>query len=169
MGVLLHGVRGMYIGVGGNMAQGAGMYNGLVRGDNPAVVVEVLNGYRLKERLPDNVGEFTVPLGVPEVLREGRDVTVVTYGACCAIAMEAARDLDEMGVSTEIIDVQWLNPFDVGRTISRSLDKTHAVLFLDEDMPGAASTFIMQQVLEAQNGCWPLNATPVTRPDTPNP
>src|SRR5260370_7963532 len=168
MGVLLHGVRGMYIGVGGNMAQGAGMYNGLVRGDNPAVVVEVLNGYRLKERLPDNVGEFTVPLGVPEVLREGRDVTVVTYGACCAIAMEAACDLDEMGVSTEIIDVQWLNPFDVRRTISRSLDKTHAVLFLDEDMPGAPSAFMMQQVLEPQNAGGSLHAAPPTLTAPPN-
>jgi len=128
----------------------------------------VLNGYRLKERLPDNVGEFTVPLGVPEVLREGRDVTVVTYGACCAIAMEAARDLDELGVSTEVIDVQWLNPFDVGRTISRSLDKTHAVLFLDEDMPGAASAFMMQQVLEAQNGWWSLDAAPRTLTASPN-
>ena len=168
MAVLLHALRGIYIAVPRNMTQAAGMYNTLFRGDNPAVVVEVLNGYRLKERLPDNVGEFTVPLGVPEVLREGRDVTVVTYGACCAIAMEAARDLDEMGVSTEIIDVQWLNPFDVGRTISRSLDKTHAVLFLDEDMPGAASAFMMQQVLEAQNGWWSLDAAPRTLTASPN-
>ncbi len=168
MAVLLHALRGIYIAVPRNMTQAAGMYNALFRGDNPAVVVEVLNGYRLKERLPDNVGEFTVPLGVPEVLREGRDVTVVTYGACCAIAMEAARDLDELGVSTEIIDVQWLNPFDVRRTISRSLDKTHAVLFLDEDMPGAASAFMMQQVLEAQNGWWSLDAAPRTLTASPN-
>jgi 2-oxoisovalerate dehydrogenase E1 component len=168
MAVLLHALRGIYIAVPRNMTQAAGMYNALFRGDNPAVVVEVLNGYRLKERLPDNVGEFTVPLGVPEVLREGRDVTVVTYGACCAIAMEAARDLDEMGVSTEIIDVRWLNPFDVRSTISRSLDKTHAVLFLDEDMPGAASAFMMQQVLEAQNGWWSLDAAPRTLTASPN-
>ena len=168
MAVLLHALRGIYIAVPRNMTQAAGMYNTLFRGDNPAVVVEVLNGYRLKERLPDNVGEFTVPLGVPEVLREGRDVTVVTYGACCAIALEAARDLDELGVSTEIIDVQWLNPFDVRRTISRSLDKTHAVLFLDEDMPGAASAFLMQQVLEAQNGWWSLDAAPRTLTASPN-
>ncbi|TMD20910.1 MAG: transketolase [Chloroflexi bacterium] len=168
MAVLLHALRGIYIAVPRNTTQAAGMYNTLFRGDNPAVVVEVLNGYRLKERLPDNVGEFTVPLGVPEVLREGRDVTVVTYGACCAIAMDAARDLDELGVSTEVIDVQWLNPFDVGRTISRSLDKTHAVLFLDEDMPGAASAFMMQQVLEAQNGWWSLDAAPRTLTASPN-
>jgi pyruvate/2-oxoglutarate/acetoin dehydrogenase E1 component/TPP-dependent pyruvate/acetoin dehydrogenase alpha subunit len=168
MAVLLHALRGIYIAVPRNMTQAAGMYNALFRGDNPAVVVEVLNGYRLKERLPDNVGEFTVPLGVPEVLREGRDVTVVTYGACCAIAMEAARDLDELGVSTEIIDVQWLNPFDVGRMVSRSLEKTHAVLFLDEDMPGAASAFMMQQVLEAQNGWWSLDAAPRTLTASPN-
>jgi pyruvate/2-oxoglutarate/acetoin dehydrogenase E1 component/TPP-dependent pyruvate/acetoin dehydrogenase alpha subunit len=168
MAVLLHALPGIYIAVPRNMTQAAGMYNTLFRGDNPAVVVEVLNGYRLKERLPDNVGEFTVPLGVPEVLREGRDVTVVTYGACCAIAMEAARDLDELGVSTEVIDVQWLNPFDVRRTISRSVDKTHAVLFLDEDMPGAASGFMMQQVLEVQNGWWSLDAAPRTLTASPN-
>ncbi len=168
MAVLLHALRGIYIAVPRNMTQAAGIYNTLFRGDNPAVVVEVLNGYRLKERLPDNVGEFTVPLGVPEVLREGRDVTVVTYGACCAIAKEAARDLDELGVSTEVIDVQTLNPFDTGHTISRSLEKTHAVVFLDEDMPGAASAFMMQQVLEAQNGWWSLDAAPRTLAASPN-
>src|SRR5437899_571370 len=168
MAVLLHALRGIYIAVPRHTTQAAGMYHTLFRGDNPAVVVEVLNGYRLKERVPDNVGEFTVPLGVPEVLREGRDVTVVTYGECCEIAEDAGRDLDELGVSTEVIDVQWLNPFDVGRTISRSLDKTHAVLFLDEDMPGAASAFMMQQVLEAQNGWWSLDAAPRTLTASPN-
>jgi 2-oxoisovalerate dehydrogenase E1 component len=168
MAVLLHALRGIYICVPRNMTQAAGMYNTLFRGDNPAVVVEVLNGYRLKERMPDNAGEFTVPLGVPEILREGRDVTVVTYGACCAIAMDAARDLDELGVSTEVIDVQTLNPFDVGHMISGSLEKTHAVVFLDEDMPGAASAFMMQQVLEVQNGWWSLDAAPRTLTASPN-
>src|SRR5260370_6952612 len=111
MGVLLHGVRGIYIAVPRNMTQAAGMYNALFRGDNPAVVVEVLNGYRLKERLPDNVGEFTVPLGVPEGLREGRDVTVVTYCSVCAIAQEPARDLDERVAPTELIALHRTNPF----------------------------------------------------------
>ena len=168
MSVLLHSLRGIYICVPRNMTQAAGMYNTLFRGDNPAVVVEVLNGYRLKERMPDNIGEFTVPLGVPEVLREGRDVTVVTYGACCAIALEAAKDLEELGVSIEVIDVQTLTPFDVGGIISRSLEKTHAVLFLDEDMPGATSAFMMQQVLEVQNGWWSLDAAPRTLAASPN-
>ena len=168
MAVLLHALRGLYVCVPRNMTQAAGMYNTLFRGDNPAVVVEVLNGYRLKERVPDNVGEFTVPLGVPEVIREGVDITVVTYGACCAIAMDAARDLEELGVSTEVIDVQTLNPFDVEGLIARSLAKTHAVLFLDEDVPGAASAYMMQQVLEEQHGWWSLDAAPRTLPASPN-
>jgi pyruvate/2-oxoglutarate/acetoin dehydrogenase E1 component/TPP-dependent pyruvate/acetoin dehydrogenase alpha subunit len=147
MAVLLNALRGIYIAVPRNMTQAAGFYNTLFRGDNPAVVIEVLNGYRLKERVPDNVGTFTVPLGVPEVLREGADVTVVTYGACCAIALDAARALADLGVSCEVIDVQTLNPFDVDHTIVRSLEKTHAVLCLDEDMPGGTSAFMLQQLL----------------------
>jgi 2-oxoisovalerate dehydrogenase E1 component len=168
MAVVLNALRGLYVCVPRNMTQAAGMYNTLLRGDNPALVIEVLNGYRLKERVPDNVGEFTVPLGVPELLREGNDITLVTYGACCAIALDAARDLDEMGVSTEVIDVQTLNPFDVGGAIARSLEKTHAVLFVDEDVPGGASAFMMQQVLEMQNGWWSLDAAPRTLPASPN-
>jgi transketolase len=168
MAVVLHAVRGLYVCVPRNMTQAAGMYNTLLRGDNPAVVVEVLNGYRLKERVPDNIGEFTVPLGVPEVLREGSDITVVTYGACCSIALDAARDLEELGVSAEIIDVQTLNPFDVSGVIARSVEKTHAVLFVDEDVPGGASAFMLQQVLEAQNGWWSLDAAPRTLPASPN-
>ena len=113
MAVVLNAIRGIYVAVPRNMTQAAGFYNTLFRGDNPGLVIEVLNGYRLKERVPDNLGEFTVPLGVPEVLREGSDVTVVTYGACCAIALEAAAMLQDLGVSAEVIDVQTLNPFDV--------------------------------------------------------
>src|SRR5260221_2519821 len=168
MAVLVHALRGLYICVPRNMTQAAGMYNTLLRGDNPAVVVEVLNGYRLKERVPDNVGVFTVPLGVPEILREGTDVTVVTYGACCAITLDAASDLEELGVSAEVIDVQTLNPFDVQGVIGRSLEKTHAVLFVDEDVPGGASAFMMQQVLEEQHGWWSLDAAPRTLPASPN-
>src|SRR3989475_5668844 len=162
MGVLLNALHGVYIAVPRNMTQAAGFYNTLFRGDNPGVVIEALNGYRLKERVPENIGDFTVPLGMPEVLRAGTDVTVVTYGACCAIALDAARALDELGVSCEVIDVQTLNPFDLDHSIVRSVEKTHAVLFLDEDMPGGASAFMMQQVLERQNGWWHLDAAPRT-------
>jgi 2-oxoisovalerate dehydrogenase E1 component len=150
------------------MTQAAGFYNTLFRGDNPGVVIEVLNGYRLKERVPDNLGEFTVPLGVPEVLGAGTDVTVVTYGALCAIAVEAAKALDELGISIEVIDVQTLHPFDVNHTIVKSLEKTHAVLFLDEDMPGGTTALMMQEVLEAQNGWWHLDAAPRTLAASPN-
>src|SRR6266852_8700555 len=152
MSVLLNSLRGIYIAVPRNMTQAAGMYNALFRGDNPAVVVEVLNGYRLKERVPDNVGLFTVPLGVPEVLRSGTDATVVTYGACCGLALDAAATLEGLGVSCEVIDVQTLNPFDINHLLVRSLEKTHALVCVDEDVPGGASAFMLQQILEAQQG-----------------
>src|SRR5256712_2254537 len=168
MAVLINALLGIYIAVPRNMTQAAGFYNTLFRGDNPGVVIEVLNGYRLKERVPENIGEFTVPLGVPEVLRAGTDLTVVTYGACCGIALDAAKALDELGVSCEVIDVQTLNPFDVDHSIVRSLERTHAVLFLDEDMPGGASAFMMQQVLERQDGWWHLDSAPRTLAASPN-
>ena len=168
MAVVLNALQGIYVAVPRNMTQAAGFYNTLFRGDNPGLVIEVLNGYRLKEKVPDNIGEFTVPLGVPDVLREGSDVTVVTYGACCAIALEAAKVLDGLGVSCEVIDVQTLNPFDLDRSIVRSVEKTHAVLFLDEDMPGGASAFMMQQVLEVQQGWWHLDSAPRTLAASPN-
>src|SRR5260370_35881069 len=150
------------------MTQAAGFYNTLLRGDNAGRVIEVLNGYRIKERAPDNIGEFTVPLGVPEILRAGTDVSVVTYGACCGIALDAARALDDLGVSCEVIDVQTLNPFDIDHSIVRSVEKTHAVLFLAEDMPAAASAFMMQQCLERQNRWWHVDAAPRTLPASPN-
>jgi pyruvate/2-oxoglutarate/acetoin dehydrogenase E1 component/TPP-dependent pyruvate/acetoin dehydrogenase alpha subunit len=168
MAVVLNALRGIYVAVPRNMTQAAGFYNTLFRGDNPGLVIEVLNGYRLKERVPDNIGEFTVPLGVPEVLRQGTDVTVVTYGACCAIALEAAAMLQDLGVSAEVVDVQTLNPFDVDHTIVGSLERTHAALFLDEDMPGGASAFMMQQVLEVQQGWWHLDSAPRTLAASPN-
>jgi 2-oxoisovalerate dehydrogenase E1 component len=168
MAVVLNALQGMYVAVPRNMTQAAGFYNTLFRGDNPGLVIEVLNGYRLKEKVPDNIGDFTVPLGVPEILREGADVTVVTYGACCAIALEAAKVLQDLGVSGEVIDVQTLNPFDLDGSIVRSVEKTHAVLFLDEDMPGGASAFMMQQVLEVQQGWWHLDSAPRTLAASPN-
>ncbi|HLQ14418.1 MAG TPA: thiamine pyrophosphate-dependent enzyme [Candidatus Eisenbacteria bacterium] len=168
MSVLLNALQGLYVAVPRNMTQAAGFYNTLFRGDNPAVVIEVLNGYRLKERVPDNIGTFTVPLGMPEVLREGTDATVVTYGALCGIALEAARTLEELGVSCEVIDVQTLNPFDIEHRIVRSIEKTHALICLDEDVPGGASAFMLQQILEVQTGWWHLDAAPRTLAASPN-
>ena len=168
MSVLLNALRGVYIAVPRNMTQAAGFYNTLFQGDNPGIVIEVLNGYRLKERVPDNVGSFTVPLGVPEVLREGTDATVVTYGACCAIALDAAATLDGLGVSCEVIDVQTLNPFDVDHMLVRSVEKTRALVCVDEDVPGGASAFMLQQILEVQQGWWHLDAAPKTLAASPN-
>src|SRR5437588_9499878 len=168
MSVLLNALRGVYIAVPRNMTQAAGFYNTLFQGDNPGIVIEVLNGYRLKERVPDNVGSFTVPLGVPEVLREGTDATVVTYGACCGIALDAAQALEGLGVSCEVIDVQTLNPFDINQTLVSSVAKTRALLCLDEDVPGGASAFMLQQILEVQQGWWHLDAAPRTLAASPN-
>jgi 2-oxoisovalerate dehydrogenase E1 component len=162
MAGILHLVRGIYVCVPRDMTQAAGMYNTLLRGDDPALVVEVLNGYRVKQRLPANVGEFTVPLGVPEVLRAGRDVTVVTYGALCRIALEAAERLARVGVDVEVVDVQTLLPFDRERRILASLKKTNRVLFLDEDVPGGASAYMLQQVIEGQGGYHWLDSAPRT-------
>ncbi|MBW3672153.1 MAG: transketolase, partial [Acidobacteria bacterium] len=154
-------VRGMWVCVPRNMVQAAGMYNTLFQSDDPAIVVEVLNGYRLKEELPSNVSEFTVPLGVPEVIREGRDVTVVTYGPLCRIAGEAAELLAELGIEIEIIDVQTLMPFDRGGVIVESLKKTNRVVFVDEDVPGGTTAFMMQQVLDRDGGYEWLDSKPV--------
>ena len=162
MAAILDACRGIHLCVPRNMTQAAGFYNTLLRGDDPGMVIEVLNGYRIKERVPDNVGSFTVPLGVPEVLREGADVTVVTYGACCRIALAAAHVLASLGIDVEVIDVQTLAPFDLDHSIVRSVRRTGAVLFLDEDVPGGASAYMLQQVLEVQEGWWHLDAAPRT-------
>lgn len=162
MAGLLNLVRGIWVCVPRNMTQAAGMYNTLLEGDDPALVVEVLNGYRQKEKLPANVGEFRVPLGVPEVLREGSDVTVVTYGACCRIALEAAQKLAEVGIEIEVIDVQTLLPFDLPGRLLESLRKTNRVVFVDEDVPGGATAYMMQKVLEEQGGYHWLDAEPRT-------
>lgn len=162
MAGIIHLVRGIYVCVPRNMTQAAGFYNTLLRSDDSGIVVEVLNGYRQKEKLPSNIGDFTVPLGVPEVLREGTDVTVVTYGPLCRIAMEAAERLSQVGIEVELIDVQTLLPFDRHARIVESLKKTNRVLFLDEDVPGGASAYMMQQVLELQGGYAWLDAAPRT-------
>ncbi|HUO85333.1 MAG TPA: transketolase C-terminal domain-containing protein, partial [Thermoanaerobaculia bacterium] len=170
MAGILHLVRGMWICVPRNMTQAAGMYNTLFCGDDPALLIEVLNGYRVKEKLPANIGEFTVPLGVPEVLREGNDVTLVTYGPLCRIAAEAADLLHEAGIEVEIIDVQTLLPFDGHARIVESLKKTSRVVFLDEDVPGGATAYMMQEVVERQGGYQWLDSEPRTlsaRPHRP--
>lgn len=162
IGMILNSVRGLHVCVPRNMTQAAGMYNTLFAGDNPALVIEVLNSYRLKERVPDNLTEFKVPLGVPEVIQEGSDITIVTYGACVRVAQDAATELLQLGVSAEIIDVQTLLPFDIHSLISKSLSKTNMVLFLDEDVPGGASAYMLQQVLEVQSAYEYLDAAPRT-------
>ena len=162
MAGIIHLVRGVHVCVPRNMVQAAGFYNTLIQAEEPAIVVEVLNGYRLKEQLPDNVGEFTVPLGVPEVIRQGEDVTIVTYGAMCTIALEAAELLQKVEIDVEVVDVQSLLPFDVNGRILDSLKKTSRILFLDEDVPGGTTAYMMQEVIEKQGGYWHLDAEPRT-------
>jgi pyruvate/2-oxoglutarate/acetoin dehydrogenase E1 component/TPP-dependent pyruvate/acetoin dehydrogenase alpha subunit len=162
IGMLLHSLRGMFIITPRNMTQAAGFYNTMLQSDDPSVIIECLNGYRLKERLPDNIGEFTLPLGVPEILKQGSDVTVVTYGSMCRIVLEAAQALEEFGVSCEVIDVQTLLPFDVHHAIVESVKKTSRVAFADEDVPGGASAYMMHEVLEIQNAYPFLDSKPIT-------
>ena len=162
MGMIIHAVRGMHVCVPRNMTQAAGMYNTLLRADEPALVVECLNGYRIKEKLPANIGEFTVPIGKPDVLRFGEDITLVTYGSCCRIAQEACDLLAEHGIRVELIDVQTLLPFDINHSIVESLKSTNRIVFLDEDVPGGATSYMMQQVLEEQGGYQYLDSKPVT-------
>ena len=158
MASIIHLVRGIHVLVPRDMTRAAGFYNTLLKSDEPAIVVEVLNGYRVKERLPDNISEFTTPLGVPEMIREGSDVTVVTYGACCRIALDAAEKLSKVGIDVEVIDVQSLLPFDIHGRIVESLKKTNRILFLDEDVPGGTSAYMMQEVIEKQGGYYHLDS-----------
>ena len=162
IGSILHSLRGIFLLVPRNMVQAAGFYNTMLQSDDPAIIIECLNGYRLKERIPENIGEFTVPLGVPEVLREGEDITIVTYGAMCRVCLRAAEQLAEVGISCEVIDVQTLEPFDVHHSILESVKKTNRVIFADEDVPGGASAYMMQQVLEVQGGFRYLDSAPQT-------
>lgn len=164
MAGIINLVRGIHVLVPRNMTQAAGFYNTLLEGDDPALVVEVLNGYRLKERMPDNIATFKLPLGVPEVLKEGSDVTLVTYGATVRIAMEAAMMLEKVGISVELIDVQTLLPFDLNHQIVESLKKTNRVLFVDEDVPGGTTAYMLQKVLEEQGGYTWLDSEPRTLP-----
>ncbi|MGZ3749924.1 MAG: alpha-ketoacid dehydrogenase subunit alpha/beta [Mucilaginibacter sp.] len=162
LGLILNSMRGLHICVPRDMTQAAGMYNTLFRGDEPALVIECLNGYRLKEKLPSNVGEFTVPLGKAEILKEGADMTVVSYGSTLRIVIEAAEELEKMGIHIEVIDPQTLYPFDLDNVCGNSLKKTSKLLIVDEDLPGGASAYILQKILEAQNGYYFLDAQPKT-------
>jgi pyruvate/2-oxoglutarate/acetoin dehydrogenase E1 component len=168
MAGIVHLVRGMHVLVPRDMTRAAGFYNTLLLAEEPALVVEVLNGYRVHERLPDNIDDFTIPLGVPEVLRQGDDVTLVTYGACCRIAMEAADLLDQAGVDAEVIDVQSLLPFDVQGRILESLQKTSRVVFIDEDVPGGTTAYMLCEVIEKQGGYFWLDSPPLTITSQPH-
>jgi pyruvate/2-oxoglutarate/acetoin dehydrogenase E1 component/TPP-dependent pyruvate/acetoin dehydrogenase alpha subunit len=162
MGMIINAVRGMHVCVPRSMTQAAGMYNTLLRSDEPALVVECLNGYRSKEKMPKNIADFTVPLGVTETLRFGEDVTLVTYGSNVRIAMQAIDLLADYGIRVELIDVQTLLPFDINHSIAESLKNTNRLVVFDEDVPGGASAFILQQILEAQNGYKYLDSKPLT-------
>ena len=162
MGMILGSLRGMHVCVPRNMTQAAGMYNTLFRSDEPALVIECLNGYRLKEKLPDNIGEFTIPLGKAEIVKSGTDITVISYGSTLRLVQEAAEELEQLGISVEIIDPQTLLPFDTEHLSAKSLQKTNKLLIVDEDVPGGASAFILQQVLEVQKGYYYLDAQPKT-------
>lgn len=162
MGMILGSLRGLHVCVPRNMTQAAGMYNTLLRSDEPALVIECLNGYRIKERMPDNPGEFTVPLGIAEIVNEGKDITVVSYGSTLRIVQEAAQELERLGIFIEIVDLQTLQPFDKEHLCASSLRKTSKLLVVDEDVPGGASAFILQNILEEQNGYFQLDAQPRT-------
>ncbi len=162
MAGIIHLLRGIHVVVPRNMVQAVGFYNTLLQADDPALVVEVLNGYRLREPVPENLAEFTIPLGVPEVVRAGEDITIVTYGACVQIATETAVQLADVGIDAEIIDVRTLLPFDVDGRILDSLKKTSRILFLDEDVPGGTTAYMMQEVIEKQGGYWWLDDEPRT-------
>jgi pyruvate/2-oxoglutarate/acetoin dehydrogenase E1 component/TPP-dependent pyruvate/acetoin dehydrogenase alpha subunit len=162
LGMLINAVRGMHVCVPRNMVQAAGMYNTLLEGMDPAIVIECLNGYRLKEKLPFNLTGYRIPLGVPEIIREGSDVTIISYGSTLRIIAEAVEDLSALGIDCEIIDVQTLLPFDIHHTILDSLKKTNRIIFIDEDVPGGAAGYLFNKVMEEQGGYRWLDVAPRT-------
>jgi pyruvate/2-oxoglutarate/acetoin dehydrogenase E1 component/TPP-dependent pyruvate/acetoin dehydrogenase alpha subunit len=159
MGMIVHALRGMFVCVPRNMVQAVGMYNTLLKANDPAILIECLNGYRLKETVPANINEFTVPLGMPEIVRAGADITIVSYGSTLRIVEEAAVRLAALGIDCEVIDVQTLLPFDINHQIVASLKKTNRILFVDEDVPGGATAYMYQQVIEGQGGYKWLDAS----------
>jgi pyruvate/2-oxoglutarate/acetoin dehydrogenase E1 component/TPP-dependent pyruvate/acetoin dehydrogenase alpha subunit len=162
MGMVINSLRGMYVCVPRNMTQAVGLYNTLLQSNDPAIVVECLNGYRLKEKLPNNLLDFTVPLGMPEIVKAGEDVTIVTYGSTLRVVMDAAQLLQKQGISCEVLDVQTLLPFDINQQILASLKKTNRIVFVDEDVPGGATAYMFQQVMEGQGGYRYLDVAPRT-------
>ena len=162
LGMMINALRGIYICVPRNLQQASGFYNTLLSADEPAIIIEPLNGYRLKEQQPSNIGEYKIPLGVVETINSGTDVTLVTYGSCCRIAMEAVKLLSETDISVDVIDVQTLLPFDLNHSIVESIKKTNRLVILDEDVPGGASAYIMQKLLEEQKAFKYLDSEPVT-------
>lgn len=162
MGMIINALRGMYVCVPRNMVQAAGMYNTLLQANDPALVIECLNGYRLKEKLPSNLLGYTVPLGIPEIVKQGTDVTIVTYGSTLRIVLEATETLDRMGISCEVVDVQTLLPFDINHTIVECLKKTNRIVFVDEDVPGGAAAYMFNKVMEEQGGYKYLDVSPRT-------
>jgi 2-oxoisovalerate dehydrogenase E1 component len=162
MSMVISAIRGIYVCVPRNMVQAAGFYNTLLQAHDPAIVIEPLNGYRLKEQCPDNIGTHTVPLGVPEILRIGTDLTLITYGSCVRIAQDACSYLQDFGISVELIDIQTLLPFDLNHMILDSVKKTNRIVFFDEDVPGGATAYMMNKVLEEQHAFQYLDSPPVT-------
>ena len=162
LGMIINSLRGFVVCVPRNMTQAAGMYNTLLSAHDPSLVIEPLLMYRKKEELPTNLGEFKVPVGVPEIIEEGTDLTIVTYGSCVSIAQESVKSLREAGISAELIDVQTLLPFDTNHAIVESLKKTNKVVFIDEDVSAGATAFMMQKVLEEQKGYFHLDCEPKT-------
>jgi len=162
MGMIINSLRGIYVCVPRNMVQAAGMYNTLLQANDPALMIECLNGYRLKEKLPYNLLAYTVPLGIPETVKEGTDITIVTYGSTIRIVLEATTSLNRLGISCEVIDVQTLLPFDINHHILVSLKKTNRIVFVDEDVPGGAAGFMFNKVMEEQGGYKYLDVAPRT-------
>ena len=162
MGMIINALRGMYVCVPRNMVQAAGMYNTLLQANDPALLVECLNGYRLKEKLPSNLMAFTIPLGIPEIIKAGTDITMVSYGSTLRIVMDAAEMLSKQNISCEVIDVQTLLPFDINHAIVVSLKKTNRILFIDEDVPGGAAAYMFNKVIEEQGGYKHLDIAPRT-------
>jgi pyruvate/2-oxoglutarate/acetoin dehydrogenase E1 component len=162
MGMVINALRGMYVCVPRNMVQAVGMYNTLLEANDPAIMIECLNGYRLKEKLPSNLPDFRVALGIPEILKTGEDITLVSYGSTLRIVQEAALNMDKLGISCEVIDVQTLLPFDINHAIVASLKKTSRILFIDEDVPGGAAAYMFNHVMEKQQGYKYLDVSPRT-------
>ncbi|GAW89660.1 transketolase [Flavobacterium psychrophilum] len=162
MGMIINAIRGIHVLVPRNMTKAAGFYNTLLETDEPALVVECLNGYRLKEKMPTNLGEFKTPIGIVETIKSGNDITLVSYGSTLRLVEQAAKELLEIGIDAEIIDIQSLLPFDINHDIVKSLTKTNRLLIIDEDVPGGASAYILQQIIDEQKGYMVLDSQPET-------